>query len=163
MHSTLSGDRRQSLQKEDRELARDARALQKAAAHAPATRREAERLQGEAQKALVEAEALKLQARWEDLAVRLDGKCQAEPERLQDLHLLDGILARGRQDVQCASGECQEDGCRASPPEGQGEEGGGAGLHWERNEHVHSHKLIIADHDQYAAKSSTSRLMAGRL
>ena len=68
MHRTPSGDRRQSLQKEARELARDARALQKAA-RAPAARREAERLQGEAEKALAEAEALKLQARLEDLNV----------------------------------------------------------------------------------------------
>jgi hypothetical protein len=38
-----------------------------------------------------------------------DGKSQAEPGRLQDLHLLDGLLARGRQDAQCALGERQED------------------------------------------------------
>ena len=68
MHRTPSGDRRQSLQKEARELARDARAMQKAA-RAPATLREAERLQGEADAALAEAQALKLQARLEDLTV----------------------------------------------------------------------------------------------
>jgi len=68
MHRTAAGDRRQSLQKEARELSRDARALQKAA-RAPAARREAERLQGEAEAALAEAEALKLQARLEDLTV----------------------------------------------------------------------------------------------
>jgi hypothetical protein len=68
MHRTPSGDRRQALQKEARELARDARALQKVA-RAPAARREAQRLQGEANAALVEAEALKLQARLEDLTV----------------------------------------------------------------------------------------------
>jgi hypothetical protein len=51
-----------------RELARDARALQKAA-RAPAARREAQRLQGEAEAALAEAGALKLQARLEDLTV----------------------------------------------------------------------------------------------
>jgi hypothetical protein len=68
MHRTPSGDRRQSLQKEARELARDARALQKAA-RAPVARREAERLQGEADASLAEAEALKFQARLEDLTV----------------------------------------------------------------------------------------------
>ena len=68
MHRTPSGDRRQALQRIARELARDARALQKAA-HAPAARREAERLQGEAEKALAEAGALKLQARLEDLTI----------------------------------------------------------------------------------------------
>jgi hypothetical protein len=68
MHCTPSGDRRQALQKEARELARDARALQKAT-RAPAARREAERLQGEADTALAQAGALKLQARLEDLTV----------------------------------------------------------------------------------------------
>ena len=56
-----------------------------------------------------------------------DGESQAESEGLQDLHLLDGLLARRRQDAQCAPGELHEDGRRRSPPEGQGEEGGGAG------------------------------------
>ena len=55
MHRTPSGDRRHALRKEARELARDARALQKAAARAPAARQE--------------AQALKLQARLEDLTV----------------------------------------------------------------------------------------------
>jgi hypothetical protein len=69
MHRTPSGDRRQALLKEARELARDARVLQKVAAPAPAARQEAQRLQGEAEKALAEAEALKLEARLEDLTV----------------------------------------------------------------------------------------------
>jgi len=68
MHRTPSGDRRQALQKEARELARGARALQKAA-RVPATHREAERLQGEADAVLAEAQVLKLQARLEDLTV----------------------------------------------------------------------------------------------
>jgi hypothetical protein len=68
MHRTPSGDRRQALQTEAWELARDARALQKTA-RAPAARQEAQRLQGEADLALAEAEALKLQARLEDLTV----------------------------------------------------------------------------------------------
>ena len=68
MHRTPSGDRRQVLQKEAQELARDARALQKVA-RAPAAHQEAQRLQGEADAALAEAEALKLQARLEDLTV----------------------------------------------------------------------------------------------
>ena len=56
-----------------------------------------------------------------------DEEGQAEPERLQDLQLLDGILARGRQDAQCAPGKCQEDGWRSGQAEGQGDESGGAG------------------------------------
>ena len=47
MHRTPSGDRRQALQKEARELACDARALQKVA-RASAARLEAQRLQVEA-------------------------------------------------------------------------------------------------------------------
>jgi hypothetical protein len=38
-----------------------------------------------------------------------------------------GFLARGRQDAQCSPGEHQEDGCQGSPPEGQEDEGEGAG------------------------------------
>jgi hypothetical protein len=68
MHRTPSGDRRQALKRDVRELARDARALQKAA-RSPAARREAQRLQGEADAALAEAGALRLQARLEDLNV----------------------------------------------------------------------------------------------
>jgi len=52
-----------------------------------------------------------------------DEEGQAEPEGLQDLQLLDGFLARRRQDAQCAPGKQHEDGCHGSPPEGQGEEG----------------------------------------
>jgi hypothetical protein len=51
-----------------RELARDARALQKTA-HASVACREAQKLQGKADAALAEAEALTLQARLEDLTV----------------------------------------------------------------------------------------------
>ena len=56
-----------------------------------------------------------------------DEEGQAELEGLQDLQLLDGLLARRRQDAQCAPGEQQEDGCRGGKGEGQGEEGGGVG------------------------------------
>jgi len=45
-----------------REIARDARVLQKPARHMAAAHREAQRLQGEAEIALAEAESLKLQA-----------------------------------------------------------------------------------------------------
>ncbi|MHB8119488.1 MAG: hypothetical protein ACYDHX_12270 [Methanothrix sp.] len=49
-----AGERRKALKRDVRELARDAQALQKAA-RAPAARREAQRLQGEADAALAEA------------------------------------------------------------------------------------------------------------
>jgi hypothetical protein len=69
MHTTAAGERRKALKRDARELAREANALQKAAAHLPAARKKAERLQGEADSALAEAEALWIQARLEDLTV----------------------------------------------------------------------------------------------
>ena len=74
MHRTAAGERRKALKKDARELARDAKALQKVAKHLPAARRKAQKLQGEADAALAEAEALKLQARLEDLTVWQMGK-----------------------------------------------------------------------------------------
>ena len=127
MHRTPSGDRRQALQKEARELARDARALQKAAARAPAARQEAEMLQGKADAALAEAEALKLQARLEDLTVWQMEKVKQSRKGSRPYTYWIGILARRRQDAQCAPGGRQEDGWRGGQAEGQGEEGGGAG------------------------------------
>jgi mRNA interferase YafQ len=79
-----------------------------------------------AELALAEAEALKLQARLEDLTVWEMEKV-TESKRLQNLHLLDGLLGRGLQDAQCPHGEHQEDGCRVCQAEGQEDEGGGAG------------------------------------
>jgi hypothetical protein len=69
MHTTAAGERRKALGRDARELARDANTLQKAAVHLSAARKKAQRLQGEAETALAEAEALKLQARLEDLNV----------------------------------------------------------------------------------------------
>ena len=68
MHKTPTGERRKSLIREAKELAKDARLLEKAA-HAPSARQEAQRLQVEVESALAEAEALKLKARLEDLTV----------------------------------------------------------------------------------------------
>jgi hypothetical protein len=69
VHKTTAGEKRKALQRTARELTRDARALQKAVKHLPAAHMEARRLQEEAEAALAEAEALKLQARLEDLTV----------------------------------------------------------------------------------------------
>jgi len=68
MHKTEAGEKAKVLKIDALKLARDARALQKAA-RAPAARQEAQRLQGDAEKAQAEAHALKLQARLEDLTV----------------------------------------------------------------------------------------------
>jgi hypothetical protein len=82
MHKTSAGERRKSLIREAKELAKDAKLLEKVA-HAPSARQEAQRLQGEVESALAEAEALKLQARLEDLTVwkmEKSKKSKKEPE-----------------------------------------------------------------------------------
>ena len=82
MHKTLAGERRKSLIREAKELAKDAKLLEKVT-HAPSARQEAQRLQVEVESALSEAEALKLQARLEDLTVwkmEKSKKSKKEPE-----------------------------------------------------------------------------------
>jgi hypothetical protein len=69
MHATNAGEKRKLLKRDARELARDAKTLQKAARIAPEARQKAQRLQEEADKALAEAQALKPQAKLEDLHV----------------------------------------------------------------------------------------------
>ena len=69
MHKTPSGEQRKTLIKDARDLARNAKALKKAAKYLPAACHEALRLQEEADTALAQAEALKLQSRLEDLTV----------------------------------------------------------------------------------------------
>jgi hypothetical protein len=75
-------------------------------------RREAQRLQGEAENALAEAEALKLQARPEDLTVWEMEKVKESKKGSKTYTYWIGLLARGRQDAQCAPGKRQEDGWR---------------------------------------------------
>jgi hypothetical protein len=69
MHKTEAGERSKTLKRESRELAKDARVLQKAAKTSPEAHQEVQWLQEEADKALAKSEALKLQARLEDLPV----------------------------------------------------------------------------------------------
>jgi hypothetical protein len=68
MHKTLAGERRKSLIRDAKELAKDAMFLEKAA-RAPSARQEAQRLQEEASSALAQAEALKFQSRLEDQTI----------------------------------------------------------------------------------------------
>ncbi len=68
MHKTQAGERRKSLIRDAKELAKDARFLEKAT-RAPSARQEAQRLQEEASSALAQAEALKLQSRLEDQTI----------------------------------------------------------------------------------------------
>lgn len=68
MHKTPAGERRKSLISDAKELAKEARFLEKAA-RVPSARQEAQRLQEEASSTLAQAEALKLQSRLEDQTV----------------------------------------------------------------------------------------------
>jgi hypothetical protein len=58
MHKTPAGERRKSLISDAKELAKEARFLEKAAG-VPSARQEAQRLQEEASSTLAQAEALK--------------------------------------------------------------------------------------------------------
>jgi hypothetical protein len=69
MHKTDAGEKRKALQREAKELARDARAAMKAAKILPEARHKAQELQEEADKVHAEALALKALARLEDLHV----------------------------------------------------------------------------------------------
>ena len=122
VHETTAGEKRKPHQSIARDLSRDSRALQKAA-RAPAARREAERLQGEAEKALAEAGGLKLQARLEDLTVwQIEKVKQSRKGSKTYTYWMaswrEGGKTRRRR-------ECQEDRCRGGQAEGQEDEGGG--------------------------------------
>jgi hypothetical protein len=69
MHKTEAGEKRKALKRNAWVLAKDVKTLRKAAKLLPAVRKEAQRLQEEADAALAASEALKLQARLEDLTV----------------------------------------------------------------------------------------------
>ena len=56
-----------------------------------------------------------------------DGEGQDLKERIQEIRLLDGYMARRWQDAQRAPGKLQEDECAGGPAEGQGNEGGSIG------------------------------------
>jgi hypothetical protein len=68
MHKTPTGERRKSLIRDAKELAKDARSWRRLS-RAPSARQEAQRLQEEASSALAQAEALKLQSRLEDQTI----------------------------------------------------------------------------------------------
>ena len=69
VHKTNAGERRKALQRDARELAMQARAAMKAASVLPEAGRKSRELQEEADRLRAEAEALKDQARLEDLTV----------------------------------------------------------------------------------------------
>ena len=69
MHKTNAGEKRKALQKEARELARNAKATMKAACVLPEASYKALELQEEADRLRAEAESLKGEARLEDLSV----------------------------------------------------------------------------------------------
>lgn len=69
VHKTNAGEKRKALQKEARELARDVKAAMRAVSVLPQAGQKARELQEEADRLRAEAEALKDQARLEDLTV----------------------------------------------------------------------------------------------
>jgi hypothetical protein len=69
MHKTEAGEKRKTLKREARKLVRDGKAVMTAASVLPEAREKARKLQGEADQALAESEALKPLARLEDLHV----------------------------------------------------------------------------------------------
>ena len=69
MHKTNAGKIRKTLQKKALELSRDAKAMMRAATILPEAKHKARELQEEANSALAQAEALKLQARLEDQTI----------------------------------------------------------------------------------------------
>jgi hypothetical protein len=56
-----------------------------------------------------------------------DGEGQREQKGIQDLHLLDGLLARGRQDAQCIPGSARKMDAEAARQKARKMKGGGAG------------------------------------
>jgi hypothetical protein len=98
----------------------------KAARHLPAAREKAQRLQGEAEAALAEAEALKLQARLEDLNVweRELVKESKKGSRTYICWMASWREGDKTRNIYLAS--TQEDGCRGCQEEDHGDEGGGA-------------------------------------
>lgn len=69
VHKTNAGEKRKALQREARELARDVKAAMRAVSVLPQAGQKARELQEEADRLRAEAEALKDQARLEDLTV----------------------------------------------------------------------------------------------
>lgn len=100
--------------------------LQKAAKHLPAARQEALRLQAEGGCGPGTGRGPQAPGQAGGPDRMEEGVGQADGKGFQDIHLLDGLLVRGRQDAQCAPGERREDGCRGGQAEGQGDESGGA-------------------------------------
>ena len=107
VHKTNSGEKRKALKSEARELARDARALQKAA-RVPAVLQEAQRLQEEANSALAEAENLKLQARLEDLNVWQMKKAKAGKKGTQIYTYWMASWREGRRTRNVHLGSCKK-------------------------------------------------------
>src|SRR5512137_1195078 len=69
MHKTEAGEKRKALKREAQELANKAKTMRRAAAITPIVKPKAKELQIKADKAQAQAQALKLEARLEDLQV----------------------------------------------------------------------------------------------
>jgi hypothetical protein len=69
MHKTETGERRKALKREAQEMASKAKTMRKVAGITPIVKPKAKELQVKADKAQAQAEALKLEARLEDVSI----------------------------------------------------------------------------------------------
>jgi hypothetical protein len=86
MHKTEAGEKAKTLKKKAQELARDATAAMKAAKTLPEAGEKARELEGQADKALAESEALRPVARLEDLTVWVMEKVKPTKKGSQTYH-----------------------------------------------------------------------------
>ena len=91
-----------------------------------------DRLQGEADLALAEAQALKLQARLEDLTVRQMERSSRAERALRPISTGWHPGARASRRAVCYQGSSRKIGWLGSQAESLGEESAGTGLPWSR-------------------------------
>jgi len=77
MHKTEAGEKRKALKREAQELASKAKTMEKVAGITPIVKPKAKELQVKADKAQAQAEALKLEARLEDLSIWVQKKVKS--------------------------------------------------------------------------------------
>ena len=77
MHKTEAGEKRKALKREAQELASKAKKMRRAAEITPIVKPKAKELQVKADKAQAQAEALKLEARLEDLSIWVQKKVKS--------------------------------------------------------------------------------------
>ena len=114
-----------------------------AAANAPAARREEQRLQGEADLALAQADGASRSSQAGVPDRMADGGRSKQSRKGSKTYAY--WMASWREgDRRDAAGSSQKDGCSASPPEGQEDEGRGAGDKGLLIEALNSRRLLLS-------------------